>query len=326
VLSICFGFLSQSLEVDIITTVSITANDIFGQFDVLGENEPCPICKSTERTVDDSRAEVSCAHCGLVFEESMIDHRPEWMNFGDGKNRSRVGSPLSYGRVDRGLSTQINRSDVAKNCDSNNIAQMHRPIKWQRRACFSKGRERNLALALNIIDFHSSNLGIPRDVREDASLIYRTLSKKGCIRGRSIDAMVSASIYAACRRNNIPRNLHEISKVSHISKKKILKYYKFLSKQLNIKLKPTLPKDYISRFASELGLSGEIQAKAIEIIEGAVRSGLSSGRNPSGVAASALYISSRLCGDRKTQSEIARISGVSEVTIRKTYIELSKSL
>ena len=186
--------------------------------------------------------------------------------------------------------------------------------------------ERNLAFALSELDRDSSRLGIPRSVREDAAIIYRSAAKNNLIRGRSIEVVVASALYAACRRCNIPRTLDEIAIASNVSKKQVGKTYRFLSRELNIKLKPTSPSDYISRFASKLGLSGEVQAKAIEIINKAVDAGLSSGKGPTGVAAAALYIASLLLGERKTQKEVSEISGVTEVTIRNRYKELSEKI
>lgn len=97
-----------------------------------------------------------------------------------------------------------------------------------------------LALALTELDRESSNLGLPRDIREDAAFIYRNAAKNNLIRGRSIEGMVAASIYTACRRGNIPRTLDEIGEVSKVSKKQLGKNYRFLSRKLGIKLNQLL--------------------------------------------------------------------------------------
>jgi transcription initiation factor TFIIB len=89
---------------------------------------------------------------------------------------------------------------------------------------------------------------------------------------------------------------------------------------------PTSPQDYISRFCSELKLSGDVQAKAIEILKDAADKELTSGRGPTGVAAASIYISSILCGERRTQREVADVAGVTEVTIRNRYKELAERL
>jgi transcription initiation factor TFIIB len=89
---------------------------------------------------------------------------------------------------------------------------------------------------------------------------------------------------------------------------------------------PTSPEDYISRFCSELKLSGDVRAKTVEILQEAARRELTSGRGPTGMAAASLYIASVLCGERRTQREVADVAGVTEVTIRNRYKELTKKL
>ena len=75
-----------------------------------------------------------------------------------------------------------------------------------------------------------------------------------------------------------------------------------------------------------MGLSGEVQAKAIEIINQAIDVGLNIGKGPTGIAAAALYIASVLLGERKTQKQVDEVSNVTEVTIRNRYMELSEKI
>jgi transcription initiation factor TFIIB len=89
---------------------------------------------------------------------------------------------------------------------------------------------------------------------------------------------------------------------------------------------PTSPRDYISRFCYELKLSLIVQSKTLEIIGCATKHELTSGRGPTGLAAACLYIATVLCGERRTQREVADIAGVTEVTIRNRYKELAKKL
>ena len=320
-------------EDDTITTKTTKLNNEVGQHNILSDEDPktCPVCNSTERFVDNSRAEVCCARCGLVLDENLIDSGPEWRAFDHEQRdkRTRTGAPLTYTISDKGLNTTIDWKDKdihGHKIPERNKAQIYRLRKWNKRMRVSGAGERNLAFALSELDRDSSRLGIPRSVREDAAIIYRSAAKNKLIRGRSIEVVVASALYAACRRCNIPRTLDEIAIASNVSKKQVGKTYRFLSRELNIKLKPTSPSDYISRFASKLGLSGEVQAKAIEIINKAVKAGLSSGKGPTGVAAAALYIASLLLGERKTQKEVSEISGVTEVTIRNRYKELSEKI
>lgn len=295
------------------------------------ERRECPECHSTNLEYDYERAEIICSRCGLVLDENIIDQGPEWRAFDHEQRdkRTRTGAPLTYTISDKGLNTTIDWKDKdihGHKIPERNKAQIYRLRKWNKRMRVSGAGERNLAFALSELDRDSSRLGIPRSVREDAAIIYRSAAKNKLIRGRSIEVVVASALYAACRRCNIPRTLDEIAIASNVSKKQVGKTYRFLSRELNIKLKPTSPSDYISRFASKLGLSGEVQAKAIEIINKAVKAGLSSGKGPTGVAAAALYIASLLLGERKTQKEVSEISGVTEVTIRNRYKELSENI
>src|SRR5205809_236248 len=157
-------------------------------------------------------------------------------------------------------------------------------------------------------------------------MVYRKAVNKNLIRGRSIEGVVAASLYAACRQCNVPRTLDEIANSSRVGRKEIGRTYRFMTRELKLKLMPTKPQDYVSRFCSELKLSGEVQSRAVEILKDAQDKELTSGRGPTGVAAAAIYISSILCNERRTQREVADVAGVTEVTIRNRYKELTEKL
>ena len=99
-----------------------------------------------------------------------------------------------------------------------------------------------------------------------------------------------------------------------------------ISRERGLKLLSTEPGDYVPRFWSGLGLNGEVQSRAMEILKQAGERELTSGRGPTGVAAAAIYISSILSGERRTQREVADVAGVTEVTIRNRYKELAEQL
>src|SRR5512137_2036403 len=291
----------------------------------------CPECESTHLTRDYSRGELVCEECGLVIDEDFIDHGPEWRAFDSDQRekRARVGAPMTYTIHDKGLSTMIgwkNRDSYGKTISSKNRAQLYRLRKWQRRIRVSNATERNLAFALSELDRMASALGLSRNVRETAAVVYRKAVDKNLIRGRSIEGVAAAALYAACRQCNVPRTLDEIAEVSRVSRKEIGRTYRFISRELGLKLLPTSPIDYIPRFCSGLNLKGEVQAKGIEILRQAAEKELTSGRGPTGVAAAAIYIASILCGDRRTQREVADVAGVTEVTIRNRYKELAEEL
>jgi len=296
-----------------------------------GVKAKCPECGSTQLVHDYERAELVCNECGLVIEEDFMDMGPEWRAFDHDQRmkRSRVGAPMTYTIHDKGLSTMIdwrNRDSYGKSISSGSRAQLYRLRKWQRRIRVSNATERNLAFALSELDRMASALGLPRNVREAAAVVYRKAVEKNLIRGRSIEGVAAAALYASCRQCSVPRTLDEIAEVSRVSRKEIGRTYRFVSRELELKLVPTSPIDYVPRFTSGLNLKGDVQSKAVEILRQAAEKELTSGRGPTGVAAAAIYIASILCGERRTQREVADIAGVTEVTIRNRYKELAEEL
>jgi transcription initiation factor TFIIB len=295
------------------------------------ETIKCPECGSTHLSKDYSRAELICNDCGLVIDEELIDHGPEWRAFDSEQRekRARAGAPMTYTIHDKGLSTMIdwkNRDSYGKSIPTRNRAQLYRLRKWQRRVRISDATERNLAIALSALDRMASNMGLPRTIRETAAMIYRKAALKKFARGRSIEGVTAAALYAACRQCHVPRTLDEISNLAHIYKKEIGRTYRFISRELGLKLLPTSPEDYISRFCSELKLSSDVQAKTLEILQEVSHRELTSGRGPTGIAAASIYIASVLCGERRTQREVAEMAGVTEVTIRNRYKEIAEKL
>jgi transcription initiation factor TFIIB len=198
---------------------------------------------------------------------------------------------------------------------------MHRLRKWQERIRTKDAGERNLQFALSEVDRMASALGVPRSVREVASVIYRRALDADLIRGRSIEGVATASLYAACRKEGIPRSLEEIAEVSRVERKEIGRTYRYISGELELALEPVDPTRYVPRFCSELQLSEEVQNEAIDIIETTAEEGLLSGKSPTGYAAAAIYAASLLCNQKKTQREVAEVAQVTEVTIRNRYQE-----
>jgi len=291
----------------------------------------CPECGSRHLSRDHSRGELVCNDCGLVIDEDLIDLGPEWSAFDSeqSEKKARTGAPMTYTIHDKGLSTEIawaNKDSYGKSIPPRNRAQLYRMRKWQRRIRIADATERNLAFALSNLDRMASGMSLPRTVRETAAMIYRKAALKNLIRGRSMEGMSASALYAACRQCNVPRTLDEISDVAHLPRRDIGRNYRFLSKALDLRLLPTSPEDYISRFCSELKLSNEVQAKTLEILKQAAEKKLTVGRGPTGNAAAALYVASVLCGERRTQQKVADVAGVTEVTIRNRYKEFTKKL
>ncbi|UOY10491.1 transcription initiation factor IIB [Methanonatronarchaeum sp. AMET6-2] len=307
---------------------SIFKRESIGEYE---ESTVCSECGSNKLSVDHERAELICEKCGLVVNDEFIDTGPEWRAFDSSErdNKSRVGAPMTFTIHDKGLSTMIdwrNRDFQGGSISSSKRAKLYRMRKWQKRVRVSNAMERNLAFALSELDRMCSQLKLPQSVREDSAVLYRQAIKKNLIRGRSIEGVAASVIYASCRQRDVPRTLDEIAEVARVPRKEIGRTFRFISRELGFKLLPISPKDYIPRFCSELELSESVEKVAHELINEATQKGLVSGRGPTGVAASAIYISALKCGEKRTQREVAEIASVTEVTIRNRYKELAEEL
>ncbi len=294
------------------------------------EKRECPECQGRLYR-DYARGELICGSCGLVINERQIDRGPEWRAFDSQQttDRARTGAPMNPLLHDKGLSTEIgwsNRDGSGSMISFKKRSQMYRLRQWQRRIRVSGATERNKMMAFQEIGRVAARLELPEHVKEDASQIYTRTAEKNLIRGRSIESVAAASLYAACRMNHIPRTLDEIAQESTVHRKHIGRTYRFLMRELKMTLKPTSPIDYIPRFCGMLDLPRKVELKSIDIVEMAIKNELTSGRGPTGVAASALYIAAVLVGEKRTQREIAEITGVTEVTIRNRYKEMVKKL
>jgi len=286
----------------------------------------CPECGGHHLLILKEKGEAICKDCGLVIEERMIDFGQEWREFDSedqGKKR-RTGAPMSATKFDGGLTTDVGQKGDIYQLSAKGKNKFLRLRKWQHR--ISTAIERNLKLALAELKRVSSYLKLPKSVEEDAAQIYRAAVQKGLVRGRSMESVVAGSLYASCRRHEVPRTLDELSEASGIDKKEVGRTYRFITRELGIRILPSNPIDYLPRFVSALKLSAETQSKAVDILNKARDAELTSGRGPTGIAAASLYVAALMNNEKKTQREVADVAGVTEVTIRNRYKELLKEL
>lgn len=294
---------------------------------ISGKVSKCPECGSNSISRNESRGELVCSKCGLVIEDQLIDFSQEWREFeGEGGGPSRrTGAPISLARHDKGISTEIGMgfTDIFK-LPASKRPQFFRLKKWQQR--ISTATERNLKYALAELKRYVSLLNLPASIEEATALLYRRIMVQELVRGRSMESILAGALYAACREHGAPRTLDEIHAVTGVPKREIGRAFRFIARQLGMRILPTDPAEYIPRFASQLGLSGRTVTKGLEILKTAREKELTSGRGPTGVAAAVLYIAAQLMGERRTQRQVADVAGVTEVTIRNRYKELIKEL
>lgn len=290
------------------------------------EINTCPECGG-HVVRDSNRGERVCQDCGLVVDDEHIDRGPDWRSFSESERqeKSRVGSPITNLMHDKGLSTRISWQDkdaYGRSLPAKKRRQLHRLRTWNQRTSTRDSKERNLKQALGEIDRMASALGLPKNVRETTGVMYRRALEEDLLRGRSIEGVSTACLYAAARQCGIPRSFEKFGRVSRVGTLEIKRTYRYIMRELDLEMPPSTPREYLPQFASDLGLPQEVENKALEILEGTETEDIRIGKNPIGIAAAAVYAASLLCNAGYTQDDISEVTDISVVTIRNRYQEL----
>lgn len=289
---------------------------------MVGHEGPCTECGAIEWDQDNVRGEVVCRACGLVAEADVIDPGAEWVNHKEGPDRSRVGAPTTLTLADKGLNTSISRGDL-----TGPRAKMH-GIKgkalrdWRRRQVIDdrtktrSSRSRNLVKAMQFIRDKSD---LPKQYREEAAAFYRKAAEKGLVTGRSIQGVAAACVYLAAREASLPRRVEDIAAAfdmeDEMKMKELKRTIRLVSRALGLH-KVTGPEEYLDKFHSDLGLPPQVLGEANELWDSVKVSLDWQGKKPSGVAGVLLYKAAQIRGSPRTQADVCKVAGVSEVTLR----------
>ncbi|KZV19015.1 transcription initiation factor IIB [Dorcoceras hygrometricum] len=181
----------------------------------------------------------------------------------------------------------------------------------------------NLRAYLQIIDV-ASILGLDCDITDHAFQLFRDCSSATCLRNRSVEALATAALVQAIREAQEPRTLQEISIAANLPQKEIGKYIKILGEalQLSQPINSNSISVHMPRFCTLLQLNKSAQELATHIGEVVINKCFCTRRNPISISAAAIYLACQLEDKRKTQAEICKVTGLTEVTLRKVYKEL----
>ena len=271
---------------------------------------------------------------GEVISDNALSQEKEWRSFDvvEDKNRARVGVPTSLAFHDMGLSTTIGKevTDASGNLiDAATRMRMGRLRMWNNRSQSYSPTERNLQQAFTMLSRLKDRLGLPNHVTEKAAYTYRKAQERGLIRGDTIGSVLAASVYVAARQSGVLRTLDDISESSNVKPKQAARSYRRIISELDIKVPLIDPAKYIVKVANNLNFGEKIKRKALELMGQAQKKNILVGKDRISIAASILYLVNLAEGELnspKTQTEIAKAAGVTEVTLRNRSKELRKHL
>lgn len=171
-----------------------------------------------------------------------------------------------------------------------------------------------------------ADLELSEETHQSAELMLERARDKGLMKGRSFTQILGGIIYIVARDNHEPRTLDEIADTLRISNRELGNAYRYVGRELDEKIVPPPPEDYISWFAQKLDLDGPTTDKATDIVDEAVEQNIISGKSSTGIAAAALYIAAHITGEPRSLREVSEALDVTTVTIRQRGRELVEQL
>jgi len=249
-----------------------------------------------------------CRKCATVFGPVIVDS----------PHRAFTQEEILKKRIREPVYTNIGPRTImnVKNDAVKNKGLFYRLAKINKSV--STTFERNLTVAQPKLLRLVSQLGIPISILNVALTVYRKAVSKHLTTGRSINNLVAASIFIACRMRGLPRTIEEISEVANIPLKVLAKNYRLILRELKIRIRPLSGKYFVERFTSDLGLSIDVQMRAQELVELVETSSAIIGKDPKGIAAASIYVAIRDLGRKEHRSltRISEVAHISEVTLR----------
>jgi transcription initiation factor TFIIB len=291
----------------------------------------CSTCNTDETSVTDPESgEIICRNCGMVMLDNVQETRPEWRSFTTDEannTRSRTGMPTSLARHDKGLATIIGRTNKDASgqvLDAAMRTTMERLRTWDFRTQAHTSTDRNLRQAFSELNRLKDKLGLPDSVIEKTAYIYRKVQERGLVRGRTISSVLAAAAYIACREMGMSRTLDDIAHLNNIKHKELARTFRLLVLELDLKVPMIDPMKCVVKVANKAKLSEKTKRQAMNIMHDIIKTGVSAGKDPMGLAGSVIYMSSINTGETITQMDIADAAGVTEVTIRNRYKDIKK--
>ena len=293
----------------------------------------CSTCNTDQTAITDPESgEIVCSKCGLVISEKIEDYAHQERraySMQEADERARTGARTSLAFHDMGLSTIIgkaNKDASGQLLNSAMCSSMEKLRIWDSRIHVNSSEDRSLRRAFHQLNTLRDKLGLSDTLVEKSAYLYRKAQERGLIRGRTVDGIMTAAVYIACRETGTPKSLEDISLVSNLKRKDITRCYRRLVFDLDIKIPIVDPMKCIVKVANKLGLSEKTKHKAMNLMTYAIKMEINAGKIPMGLAATVLYASCMKTGENISQTNIAEASGVTEVTIRNRFKDLTSRI
>ena len=292
-------------------------------------NEVCRLCDSKALVFDAETSETICSSCGMVIHDNAESLGPEWRIYSgeDIESKSRTGMPTSLAFHDMGLSTFISYSNVDANgvtISPEQMSKVQRMRRWNKISSNNRSYHRNLKNAFAILSTIKDKLSLNDALIEKSAYNYRKALDSRIIKGRSIRALVVASVYASCRELNIPRTLDEIAETANTDSIFAGKCYRVLVRRLKLHLPVIDSNVYLAKIANKAKVSEKTYRRALDMLTAIKENPISHGKDPNALAVAVLYAACLKEDEKVSQAQIAVAGDTSIVTLRKRFQDVKK--
>ncbi len=166
------------------------------------------------------------------------------------------------------------------------------------------------------VDKVTNRLSIPEPVKVEARRTCSNVVSNKVGKRQPLPLVAVSSVYAACRENRLPITIKELAEEGRLSDESVGRLYRRIADRLGIT--PPVPNGtkYVDRVAAEVGASDEARRISQVIERKAVEAGLGA-RSPMVLAAASVYTACLMCGENRTQSEVAEVAGVDVISLRE---------
>jgi transcription initiation factor TFIIB len=266
----------------------------------------------SERQVRTSEGSLVCAECGYVFGYEVSDAEIR-----------AFSSDEYYAKIDHGPAVQVG-SFITQRTEIAGRSRVRLVHKWQ------LPYERRINAVFYAAKTYVSRLGLPEFVVDETMHVFKRILKLNgrIIRGWSSNNIALAIIYAVCRNARIPLQFRDIEVAcgkSADDMKLITKFYRMLIKNRLMNVERPSAEIFVDAFAHRLDVDMNTIIMAKDILRELYNNPKFTGKKPSLLAASALYIAANSSPRKLTQKQIADVANVSPAGIRHTVYEILKA-
>eukprot|EP01053_Blabericola_migrator_P009916 Blabericola_migrator_1__9915@NODE_547_length_7703_cov_86_120351_g413_i0_p3_GENE_NODE_547_length_7703_cov_86_120351_g413_i0NODE_547_length_7703_cov_86_120351_g413_i0_p3_ORF_typecomplete_len597_score83_38TFIIB/PF00382_19/6_4e15TFIIB/PF00382_19/9e13BRF1/PF07741_13/1_6e03BRF1/PF07741_13/7_7e11TF_Zn_Ribbon/PF08271_12/4_9e06DZR/PF12773_7/0_15Prim_Zn_Ribbon/PF08273_12/0_41Lar_restr_allev/PF14354_6/0_51Zn_Tnp_IS1595/PF12760_7/1_6zfISL3/PF14690_6/1_2_NODE_547_length_7703_cov_86_120351_g413_i022584048 len=257
----------------------------------------CPHCGCSQRARNDDRGEEICTGCGAVLSESaMVDQ----LTFAGGGRMTGSFVDTLTGAT-KGFA-----------------------------AAYGQRGSRQLALQRGWYNLErvANRLGLAQSLIEAAKRMYHLALNRNFTLGRNNLFVVSACLYAACRRDHSAYMMIDFSDAVLAPVRSLTQVFMKLIRALRLNVPSVDPSLFMERFAMEMNLGDmtmKVAQTGVRLVQAMARDWLVTGRRPLGLCAAALLIAARFHGLKINSEDIDTIFRVSYSTVDKRLAEFQRT-